>query len=210
MRQDSTFRKVYSPLFLPHLHVLLSTLRCHQKLVYQAFLLFACWLASGISGCEQAKHDAPAHASSAPPPVTPALPTVEGLMDTLGLCYNLVTEKRVADFIKNQPVHFQVAVDTIINDERGLALGKKLTVGHSVIKWLEGTRVTSLLVDDNRLRFNYGLHVGLSKQAVATCLHVKPFQADTLIFDAGYLDNSCEFYFKDGILRQIKLECQPD
>jgi hypothetical protein len=172
--------------------------------------LFACWLAGGVSGCEQAKHNAPIHSSSAPSPATPALPTVEGLLDTLGLCYNLVTEKRVADFIKNQPVHFQVAVDTIINDERGLGLGTKLTVGRSVIKWLEDEHVTSLLVDDKRLRFNYGLHVGLSKQAVATCVHVKPFQADTLIFDAGYLDNSCEFYFKDGVLRQIKLECQPD
>jgi hypothetical protein len=190
--------------------VLLSTLRCHQKLGCQAFILFAGWLASGVSGCEQAKHNAPSHSSSVPPLATPALPTIEGHMDSLGLCYNLVTEKRVADFIKNQPVHFQVAVDTIINDERGLGLGKKLTVGTSVIKWLEGTHVTSLLVDDKRLRFNYGLHVGLSKQAVATCLQVKPFQADTLIFDGGYLDNSCEFYFKEGVLRQIKLECQPD
>lgn len=210
MRLGSTFRKVYFSLFLTHSHVLLSTLRYSQKLAYQAFLVFACWLASGLSGCEQAKHNAPTDSSAVPLPATPALLTVEGLMDTLGLCYNLVTEKRVADFIKNQPVHFQIAVDTIINDERGLALGKKLTVGNSVIKWLEGTRVTSLLVDDRRLSFNYGLHVGLSKQAVATCLHVKPFQADTLIFDAGFLDNSCEFYFKDGVLRQIKLECQPD
>jgi len=119
-------------------------------------------------------------------------------MDSLGLCYTIVkaTNETLPDFLRKQTVVFSTLPDTVIKDERGLFIGKKLTLGNSYIQWLDSSTVTSMF--------------GMPLEVIRKQFGIKEASFDTLSLDSGFLENYCEFYFKRGVLVGVKLENWPD
>lgn len=158
---------------------------------------------------------AKAQIEAAAPDTVTALPRAirrTGVMDSLGLCYKLVSDKTPQSFIHRQHLPFELTTDTVINDERGLYLGPKATLGNSQIQWDNENRVRRLFVDDNRIVLNHGIRVGMDKQQLMRLLGAKDNKDsfDTLSVDCGFLDNGCDFVFKGDKLISVSLVNEAD
>ncbi|MCR5889316.1 hypothetical protein LRS06_16395 [Hymenobacter sp. J193] len=168
------------------------------------YLRFLFCAAGIFSGCNNTKDETRAQMTlpdKAEVVKEGSLPVEELMMDSLELCTSLIKEKSVNDFVRNQPVTFEVTNDTVINDERGIFVGKRLSIGTSFIQWLDDSTVSKMSVSDARIKLNCGIRVGMSKEECRTRFKLGNAKFDTLSFGYGFLDNGCDLYFKNGYLR---------
>jgi hypothetical protein len=174
-----------------------------------SLVLLSCHEASTSNEAAKAKIEA-----TAPDTATALSPSIRrtGVMDSLGVCYELVSDKTPQAFIQRQRLPFKLNTDTVSYDERGLYLGPKATIGSSKIQWDDQNRVCRLFVDDSRIALNYGIRVGMDKQQLMHLLGAKDNKDsfDTLSVDCGFLDNGCDFVFKRDKLVSISLTNEAD
>ncbi|MCX6352231.1 MAG: hypothetical protein NTX03_10260 [Bacteroidetes bacterium] len=134
------------------------------------------------------------------------------ISDTIGLGYNynLLKEKTIKEFIQKQNIKFEILSDTVINDERGIVIGKKLIYNESFVQWINDSSISRLEINNPEISLNYGIHCDMSKDELIKNLKLKPFHFDTLTFGIGFLENRVDFYFSGGKLKRIYLENLPD
>jgi hypothetical protein len=135
--------------------------------------------------------------------------TYPSIIDTTDIL-PLIPEKSISEFRKAQPLAFRISLDTVINDERGVFVGKRMSLGKSHIQWLDSNKVTSARITDSRIRLTHGVRVGMTRQEVQQKLNITPFKADTLVIETGYMLNHCTFFFWQGRLNTVCLEEMPD
>jgi hypothetical protein len=129
--------------------------------------------------------------------------------DTIGF-FPLLAEGTLPAFLAAQGAGFKVTADTVINDERGVFMGKKLRRGNSYIQWLEDSIVSHAYITDSGIRLTHGLQVGMTKPQVQQRLGLAALPPDTLSFDTGYMTNHCTLFFHHGRLHTVYLEDMPD
>jgi hypothetical protein len=102
-----------------------------------------------------------------------------------------------------------VVRDTVIHDERGVFIGKRLSYKGSFLQWLDRV-VTRLQVVDPEIRLNHGIHCRMTKPEFIQATGFDISRHDTLELQTGFMENRTEFYFSDGKLTKIILENMPD
>ncbi|MBC7449179.1 MAG: hypothetical protein H7330_14095 [Hymenobacteraceae bacterium] len=126
------------------------------------------------------------------------------VLDSTG--FNIIPAKTCEDFVKQQAVVFRVSSDTIFNDERGVAVGKRLTYRGSYLQWEDDKTVSRMEVVDPEIKLNHKIYCQMTKAAFIKATQFDVSKCDTFELQSGFLENGILFYFTNGKLSKISLE----
>lgn len=165
---------------------------------------------------QQKQSQAPPAVKETPPPggsdliqsAIPGHPSYLAILDATG--FEIVAAKTPNEFIGQQAVKFQSTPDTVINDERGVFVGQRLTYKDSFLQWLDRKRVTRMVIVDPEIQLKHGIHCRMTKSEFIRATQFDVSRHDTLELQTGFLQNRTEFYFANGELTKVVLENLPD
>lgn len=136
------------------------------------------------------------------------------IFDGDGTTQNILPYKNFHEFIEK--TNWNSTVDTIINDERGIFIGKKAYNQRSFVRWLNDSTIVEIHAEKpQNFDINFDWVCGLTGQnkLLSIFFTKSPNNSiilDTVRIDFGFLDNGIDIVLKDKTIKTIDFSSFPD